>query len=64
MSVTAAITGLLRRLVLPPRPDPARSRRIAEVRLVHFIRIFNLLCPLFLIPIRDYNRHTIMKRFN
>ncbi|MEC8672139.1 MAG: penicillin-binding protein 2 [Pseudomonadota bacterium] len=34
MSATAAITGLLRRLVLPPRPDPARSRRIAEVRLV------------------------------
>ena len=27
------LTGL-RNLVLPPRPDPARSRRIAEVRLV------------------------------
>ena len=34
MSATAAITRLLRALVLPPRPDPARSRRIAEVRLV------------------------------
>ena len=34
MSLVAAITRHLRPLVLPPRPDPARSRRIAEVRLV------------------------------
>lgn len=34
MFSSAAITRLLRGLVLPPRPDPARSRRIAEVRLV------------------------------
>ena len=34
MSLVAAITRRLRPLVLPPRPDPARSRRIAEVRLV------------------------------
>ena len=31
---TATITSRLRDLVLPARPDPARSRRIAEVRLV------------------------------
>ena len=34
MSLAAAIARRLRPLVLPPRPDPARSRRIAEVRLV------------------------------
>ena len=34
MSLAAAIARHLRPLVLPPRPDPARSRRIAEVRLV------------------------------
>ena len=30
------IARRLRNLVLPARPDPARSRRIAEVRLVIF----------------------------
>jgi len=34
MAVSGGITGYLRGLVLPARPDPARSRRIAEVRLV------------------------------
>ena len=34
MTLAATITRRLRALVLPPRPDPARSRRIAEVRLV------------------------------
>ena len=34
MSLSATIGNRLRALVLPPRPDPARSRRIAEVRLM------------------------------
>ena len=34
MSQPVSITSRLRALVLPARPDPARSRRIAEVRLV------------------------------
>jgi len=34
MSNPASFTSRLRALVLPARPDPARSRRIAEVRLV------------------------------
>ena len=34
MSLTSGIIRFLRGLVLPARPDPARSRRIAEVRLV------------------------------
>ena len=34
MSLASGITSFLRSLVLPARPDPARSRRIAEVRLV------------------------------
>ena len=34
MSLASGIIGFLRGLVLPARPDPARSRRIAEVRLV------------------------------
>ncbi len=34
MSQPATLTSRLRALVLPTRPDPARSRRIAEVRLV------------------------------
>ncbi|MEK9882511.1 MAG: penicillin-binding protein 2, partial [Alphaproteobacteria bacterium] len=34
MSLSASIRNRLRALVLPPRPDPARSRRIAEVRLM------------------------------
>jgi cell division protein FtsI (penicillin-binding protein 3) len=34
MSQPATFTSRLRALVLPTRPDPARSRRIAEVRLV------------------------------
>ena len=34
MSHSVSITSRLRNLVLPARPDPARSRRIAEVRLV------------------------------
>ncbi|MGB2189358.1 MAG: hypothetical protein ACPH89_11710 [Candidatus Puniceispirillaceae bacterium] len=32
--MTTTVTSRLRNLVLPARPDPARSRRIAEVRLV------------------------------
>ena len=34
MSLTSGIIRFLRGLVLPARPDPARSRRITEVRLV------------------------------
>ena len=34
MSLSANIGNRLCALVLPPRPDPARSRRIAEVRLM------------------------------
>jgi len=34
MSPASGIISFLRGLVLPARPDPARSRRIAEVRLV------------------------------
>ena len=34
MRLSASIRNRLRALVLPPRPDPARSRRIAEVRLI------------------------------
>ncbi len=34
MTTRPTITSRLRDLVLPARPDPARSRRIAEVRLV------------------------------
>ncbi|MGC6519917.1 MAG: peptidoglycan D,D-transpeptidase FtsI family protein [Candidatus Puniceispirillaceae bacterium] len=34
MSLANGIISFLRGLVLPARPDPARSRRIAEVRLV------------------------------
>jgi cell division protein FtsI (penicillin-binding protein 3) len=34
MSHSVSITSRFRNLVLPARPDPARSRRIAEVRLV------------------------------
>ena len=34
MTHTVNIASRLRNLVLPARPDPARSRRIAEVRLV------------------------------
>ena len=29
-----ALTARLKALILPPRPDPARSRRIAEGRLL------------------------------
>ena len=39
----------LRDLVLPARPDPAQSRRIAEIRLV--------LCGFIAIAIMLHNKH-------